>query len=143
VFGLGVTLGLVLPLDRFRADVASPHDPDRQPRPLAAPAPSAAVVVSGQDSVAAYVAAIKNFRAAAAAHDEMLAARFRRQIDAITTPAFAADVFARDQELRANISTAASQHDARLRYAFEAQLNVLCSPPGFLAQLPGCRPAAR
>ena len=146
VFGIGMTLGLILPLNRSRAEVATAPVTAAQPRLAAvpaAPSSSTAIVTPAVDSVAAYTAAMKNYAAASAAHDYKMAAWFRQRIDAVTTPAVVADVYTRYQDLQASISTAGSQHDVRMRRAFQAQLTELCAAPGFLASFPGCQPAAR
>jgi hypothetical protein len=85
---------------------------------------------------------MRNYAAAVARHDPPMAARFRQQINALTTPAVVADVYARYQNLLASIATANAQHDFRLRLAFRAQLTALCAAPGFLASFPGCSPIA-
>jgi hypothetical protein len=146
VFGIGMTLGLVLPLNRSRAEVATSPAAAAQPAQVAvpaAPAPSIAAVATRVDSVATYSAAMKNYAAAVAAHDYPMAARFRQQINAVTTPAVVADVYARYQDLLASISTAGAQHEIRLQRAFQAQLTELCASPGFLASFEGCQVAAR
>jgi hypothetical protein len=143
VFGIGMTLGLVLPLNRSQAQVATPPASAAQVAVPAAPAPSIAVAATGLDSVAAYTAATRNYAAAVAAHDYPSAAGFRQRIEAMTTPAVVADVYSRYQDLRASISTAGLQHEIRLQHAFQAQLTELCAGPGFLASFPGCQTAAK
>jgi hypothetical protein len=146
VFGIGMTLGLVLPLDRSQAQVTTPPVAAAQPRPAAPPAPagSARVAVpTAVDSVAAYRSAIRNFAAANAAHDYAMAARFRRDVQSLTTPSLVADVYARYQDLLGSISTASAQHELRLLHAFRAQLAEVCAAPGFLASFPGCQSTAR
>src|SRR5215831_6718971 len=146
VFGIGMTIGLVLPLNRSHAEVATPPATTAQVHPVAvpaAPAPSVTVVKTGLDSVAAYTAAMRDYAAATAAHDYAMAARFRQRIDDLATPSVVADVYGRYQSLQASISTAGAQHEIRLQRAFQAQLTELCAAPGFLAQFAGCQPAAR
>lgn len=145
VFGIGMILGLVLPLNRSRAEVATPPVSAAQPVPIAvpaAPAASTAVGAAGLDSVAAYTTATKNYAAAVAAHDYPAIAGFRHRIETMATPALVADVYSRYQDLQASISTAGAQHDARLQHAFRSQLTELCAGPGFLASFPGCQSAA-
>src|SRR5262249_35819688 len=97
----------------------------------------------GLDSIAAYTAAMRNLAAATARHDPVMAARFRHEVESMTTPTVVAAVYTRYQDLLASVSTARAQHEARLAQAFQAQLTELCAAPGFLASFPGCQAAAR
>jgi hypothetical protein len=142
VFGIGMTLGLVLPLNRSNAVATTTPVTVAPPAKVVAPAePMPSLSAAKVDGVATYTTATKNYAAAVAQHDFAMAARFRQQIDAVTTPAVVADVYARYQDLQASIATAGAQHEARLQHAFRAQLSELCAAPGFLAAFPGCQPA--
>jgi hypothetical protein len=144
VFGIGLMVGLAVPVDRSRAEVAGRPASVAQPRPTAAPAPTESsdrAAATADESVIVYVAAIQNFRAAVAAHDPAMVALFRDEITALTTPTTVAAVSDRYLRLIASVSTAARQHDPRQLAAFRAQLSRLCAPPGFLASFPGCRSA--
>src|SRR5262249_39769379 len=129
-----------------RAEVVTGPAAVVQPQTAAvpvAPATTTRVIAPTLDSVATYTAAMKNYAAASAAHDYKMAAWFRQRINAVTTPAVVADVYARYQALQASISTAQAQHEPRLAHAFQAQLVELCAAPGFLASFEGCKPAAQ
>jgi len=143
IFGIGLTLGLVLPLNRSNAVATTTPVTAPAAKVIAPAAPMPSISAAKVDGVATYTTATKNYAAAVAHHDFAMAARFRQQIDAMTTPAVVADVYARYQDLQSSIATAGAQHEARLQHAFKAQLTELCAAPGFLAAFPGCQPAAR
>jgi hypothetical protein len=101
----------------------------------AAPEASTIIETGGLD---AYATTLTNIATATVRRDARMAAQFRRQLEALTTPALAADIYARYRELTSDIGTARTQHDLRMLSVFREQLAALCIKPSLVAGQSGC-----